>query len=81
MTTTAPATTSAPDAWLEAIFAMIDNPEAATAAPVPTVPKVAAKVAKPCACPKCGGSGKLYEFRHVSGGVCFRCNGARFILA
>jgi len=26
-------------------------------------------------CPKCHGNGKLYEYRHVSGGVCFACNG------
>ncbi len=26
-------------------------------------------------CPRCGGSGKLSQFLHVKGGVCFLCNG------
>lgn len=26
-------------------------------------------------CPKCGGRGYLPEYRHVSGGICFRCYG------
>ena len=69
-----------PDAWLLSIFALIENPEPEPiAAPAPVV--TAAKAAKSCVCPKCGGSGKLYQFRHVSGGVCFRCNGARYITA
>lgn len=27
-------------------------------------------------CPKCGGSGKLSQFKHVEGGTCFLCTGA-----
>lgn len=27
------------------------------------------------ACPRCGGTGYLPEYRHVQGGVCFRCGG------
>jgi len=27
------------------------------------------------ACPKCGGSGRIPEFRHVAGGECFACGG------
>lgn len=32
-------------------------------------------------CPKCGGLGRIPEFHHIAGGVCFRCNGARKALS
>lgn len=39
--------------------------------------RVAARTAQAKAekCRKCGGSGKLPQFLHRSGGVCFRCDG------
>ena len=27
-------------------------------------------------CYKCGGTGYLPEYNHISGGICFACNGA-----
>lgn len=27
------------------------------------------------ACPKCGGNGYIREYSHVSGGICYACNG------
>lgn len=27
-------------------------------------------------CPKCGGSGYIYGYEHIEGGVCFKCNGS-----
>ena len=27
-------------------------------------------------CPKCGGSGHIYGYEHVEGGICFKCNGS-----
>lgn len=27
-------------------------------------------------CPKCGGTGHIREYSHVSGGICFHCNGS-----
>jgi len=29
-------------------------------------------------CDKCGGTGYLPQYKHVAGGVCFKCKGARF---
>ena len=26
-------------------------------------------------CPKCGGTGKIHAYNHVSGGICFKCDG------
>jgi hypothetical protein len=26
-------------------------------------------------CPKCGGTGYIRQYSHVSGGICFHCNG------
>lgn len=31
-------------------------------------------------CPKCGGSGYIYEYAHVEGGVCFQCGGSGWYL-
>ena len=30
-------------------------------------------------CTRCGGRGTMYEYKHVSGGVCFECGGTRFV--
>lgn len=30
-------------------------------------------------CPRCEGKGKIAEFRHIKGGICFLCNGAKKI--
>ena len=30
-------------------------------------------------CPKCLGKGHIYGFSHVAGGVCFTCNGSRYV--
>lgn len=27
-------------------------------------------------CPRCGGSGYIYGYEHVEGGICFKCNGS-----
>lgn len=29
-----------------------------------------------CKCPKCGGTGNIYYYAHVEGGVCFLCGGS-----
>lgn len=29
-----------------------------------------------CRCPKCGGTGRIWVFSHVEGGVCFKCDGS-----
>ena len=29
-----------------------------------------------CKCPKCGGTGSIYYYAHVEGGVCFLCGGS-----
>lgn len=30
-------------------------------------------------CPKCGGTGHIYGYDHVQGGVCFKCNGSGLV--
>jgi hypothetical protein len=39
------------------------------------LPGVLAAEREANACPKCGGTGKLDAYRHIQGGLCFRCNG------
>jgi hypothetical protein len=31
-------------------------------------------------CGRCGGAGRLIQYRHIDGGLCFECNGARTYL-
>ena len=33
------------------------------------------KKSKAAPCKKCGGSGKLFSYRHVNGGLCYKCGG------
>jgi hypothetical protein len=47
----------------------------ASEAPVQIVPDHLKEAAKPEPCGKCNGRGILPEFNHVSGGVCFACEG------
>ena len=37
--------------------------------------RIANKVAPAHRCSRCGGSGRLDGYRHVQGGICFRCDG------
>jgi hypothetical protein len=30
-------------------------------------------------CSRCGGAGKIVQFWHVEGGICFQCRGRRFV--
>lgn len=71
--------------WLMELFRHIDEPEylaaqnaklKEAAAEIPAAPQP-----KRIPCPRCAGGGKFYEFRHVAGGICFRCKGAQFIAA
>lgn len=34
-----------------------------------------AEVSRKNVCPKCGGTGYIRQYSHVSGGICFHCNG------
>ena len=43
---------------------------------VPTVYKYPETPAGRKTCPKCAGAGMLHQYRHRSGGVCYRCYGA-----
>lgn len=68
MTTTQ---TTEDNTWLLELFAQAGTePE-----PVKTAETVS-YVTNKKACPRCGGHGQLPSFRHVSGGVCFACNGS-----
>lgn len=35
------------------------------------------KITHTC-CPRCGGNGKLYEYRHIDEGVCYKCLGSGY---
>ena len=32
-----------------------------------------------CTCDRCGGTGYLPQSRHIEGGICFKCRGAKTI--
>lgn len=69
-----------PDAWLLALFDHIDAVEQPAPVAVATpAPSPAAPVIKRCACDRCGGTGVISQFRHRSGGECFKCRGAGYI--
>ncbi len=69
-----------PLAFLAAMWARTPEQVAADTKAAEAVIK-AEKAARPVVkhCPRCSGSGKLPEFRHVAAGECFRCNGTGLV--
>lgn len=68
------ATSPTQDAWLLAIFDLIENPPVLEVMKALT-PPLKAPQSKLYSCGRCGGTGVISQYRRVNGGVCFKCNG------
>ena len=60
----------------ELLILLCDQAEAHGKQEIETDPFQTISISKNKTCRKCNGSGHLSEFRHRSGGVCYRCMGS-----